>query len=162
MDLFEVNAVNHGCPQTRERALMFGNRFNRLAEFPQPSHGPGLLPYRILRDALEGLVDPHPVVLDFTSRRKRYLALVPEGGNWRDLPEHLAREAMGRAYRGKGGQAGFYHRLAWEQPCPAVTTAPNQAMTCLCHPDETRALSLAECARVQGVSGRLAVRRFGA
>jgi DNA (cytosine-5)-methyltransferase 1 len=31
-----------------------------------------------------------------------------------------------------------------------VTTPPNQAKTCLCHPHETRALRLAEFAAVQG------------
>jgi DNA (cytosine-5)-methyltransferase 1 len=120
-----------------------------VARFPPPTHGPGLLPYRTLRDALRGFQDPRPEVIDFTRRRKRYLAMVPPGGNWRDLPEDPAREAMGRAYGGKGGQAGFYRRLAWDEPCPAVTTAPNQIMTSMCHPDETRALSLAECAAVQ-------------
>lgn len=32
MDCFEVNAVNYGSPQLRERAMLVGNRFNRLAE----------------------------------------------------------------------------------------------------------------------------------
>lgn len=149
VDLYKVNAVNHGVPQVRSRVFLFGNRLDRVARFPPPTHGPRLLPYRTLRDALRGFQDPRPEVIDFTRRRKRYLALVPPGGNWRDLPEEIAREAMGKAHQGKGGQAGFYRRLAWDEPCPTVLAAPNQIMTSMCHPDETRALSLAECAAVQ-------------
>ncbi len=36
IDCFEVNAVNYGAPQLRERALFIGNRLNRLVEFPEP------------------------------------------------------------------------------------------------------------------------------
>ena len=39
IDAFEVNAVNYGAPQLRERAIFVGNRFNRLVEFPAPTHG---------------------------------------------------------------------------------------------------------------------------
>lgn len=39
MDCFEVNAVNYGAPQLRERALFIGNRFNAEVDFPDPTHG---------------------------------------------------------------------------------------------------------------------------
>ncbi len=38
MDCFEVNAVNYGAPQLRERALFIGNRFNSRVDFPDPTH----------------------------------------------------------------------------------------------------------------------------
>ena len=40
MDCFEVNAVNAGAPQLRERALFIGNRYNAVVDFPDPMHGP--------------------------------------------------------------------------------------------------------------------------
>jgi DNA (cytosine-5)-methyltransferase 1 len=40
MDCFEVNAVNYGAPQLRERALFIGNRYNAVVDFPNPTHGP--------------------------------------------------------------------------------------------------------------------------
>jgi DNA (cytosine-5)-methyltransferase 1 len=40
VDLFEVNAVNYGAPQLRERVLFFGNRMSQTLEFPNPTHGP--------------------------------------------------------------------------------------------------------------------------
>ena len=34
MDVFEVNAVNYGAPQIRERVLFIGNRYNAQVDFP--------------------------------------------------------------------------------------------------------------------------------
>jgi DNA (cytosine-5)-methyltransferase 1 len=164
IDCFEVNAVNYGAPQLRERALFFGNRFNRLIEFPEPTHGEvrepqrtlfdgpqvgDLKPFRTLREALEGLIETKPVIMDFSPRKKRYLSMVPEGSNWRSLPPEVARESMGKAYFAKGGRSGWWRRLTFDLPCPTVVTMPNHAGTALCHPIETRALTLRECARVQ-------------
>lgn len=161
LDCFEVNAVNYGAPQLRERALFIGNRFDRLVDFPEPTHcatplaqktlfeAATLSPFRTLRDALEGLDDPKPVILDFSPRKKRFLALVPPGGNWRSLPEAVARESMGNAFHAKGGRSGWWRRLTFDLPCPTIVTMPNHAGTSLCHPTETRALTLRECARVQ-------------
>lgn len=161
LDCFEVNAVNYGTPQLRERAILIGNRFNRVVEFPDPTHGRAegqqpslfdvepLLPYRTLRDALDGLHESDPVVLDFSPRKKRYLEMVPPGGNWRALPAHIAKESMGKAFTAKGGRSGWWRRLSFDLPCPTIVTMPNHASTSLCHPTETRALSLRECARVQ-------------
>ena len=39
LDIFEVNAVNYGAPQLRERALFIGNRYGEIVEFPEPTHG---------------------------------------------------------------------------------------------------------------------------
>jgi DNA (cytosine-5)-methyltransferase 1 len=151
LDSFEVNAVNYGAPQLRERMLLFGNRVSAEARFPEMTHGGGpLLPYATLREALEGLDDPEPVLLDFSPRKKEYLELVPPGGNWRALPEKLQRESMGRAFDAKGGRSGWWRRLSWDLPSPTIMTMPNHASSSLCHPDEVRALSLKECARVQG------------
>jgi DNA (cytosine-5)-methyltransferase 1 len=152
LDSFEVNAVNYGAPQLRERMLLFGNRLGKQVDFPRPTHGPveGLQPYATLRDALEGLDDPEPILLDFSPRKKEYLRLVPPGGNWRALPEDLQRESMGRAFFAKGGRSGWWRRLSWDLPSPTVMTMPNHASSSLCHPDEVRVLSLRECARIQG------------
>lgn len=163
IDCFEVNAVNYGAPQLRERALFVGNRFNRLVEFPEPTHGiqpedtltlfnqnaGSLNGFKTMGEALQELTDPDPVILDFSPRKKRYLAMVPPGGNWRCLPDEVAREAMGKAYFAKGGRSGWWRRLSFDLPSPTIITMPNHAGTALCHPTEVRALSLRECARIQ-------------
>lgn len=152
MDAFEVNAVNYGAPQLRERVIFIGNRFNRRTEFPDPTHGPpgsSLRPWRTLRDAIGGLNDPGSVTMDFSPRKKRYLSMVPEGSNWRSLPKELQQESMGRAWHAKGGRSGWWRRLSFDLPCPTLVTMPNHASTSLCHPREVRALSLREYALIQ-------------
>ena len=165
MDCFEVNSVNYGAPQIRERAIFVGNRFNAMVDFPNPTHGParetdgtfdGLLfglpeakPWRTLRDAIGDLTEDDPIVLDFSPRKKNFLDMVPPGSNWRGLPEAIQRESMGAAWHAKGGRSGWWRRLTMDLPSPTLVTMPNHASTSLCHPTETRALSLREYARIQ-------------
>jgi DNA (cytosine-5)-methyltransferase 1 len=164
MDCFEVNAVNYGAPQLRERALFIGNRFNVVVNFPDPTHGPShlpkgqtslfdaarpLQPWRTLRDAIGHLNDSGEVIMDFSPRKKSFLSLVPPGSNWRSLPVELQQESMGSAWHAKGGRSGWWRRLNFDLPCPTLVTMPNHASTSLCHPTEVRALSLKEYALIQ-------------
>ena len=163
MDCFEVNAVNYGAPQLRERALFIGNRFNAVVNFPEPTHGPagepcaqqslfadgGLLPWSTLGDAIGDLRESDPVLMDFSPRKRGYLSLIPPGANWRSLPVEVQKESMGKAWFAKGGRSGWWRRLGFDLPCPTLVTMPNHASTSLCHPTEVRALTLREYARVQ-------------
>lgn len=166
LDIFEVNSVNYGAPQIRERVLFVGNRYNIQVEFPAPTHGqtkvadqnvsqrtlfdsPKMQPWKTLGDAISDLQETNPTVLDFSPRKKRYLELVPPGSNWRSLPEELQKESMGKAWHAKGGRSGWWRRLTLNLPCPTLVTMPNHASTSLCHPTETRALSIREYARIQ-------------
>lgn len=162
MDCFEVNAVNYGAPQLRERAIFIGNRYGREVDFLQPTHGielpaasdlfetkRSLKPWRTLRDAIGELNDPGAVTMDFSPRKKNYLAMIPEGSNWRSLPVDLQKESMGKAWFAKGGRSGWWRRLTFDLPCPTLVTMPNHASTSLCHPTEVRALTLREYARIQ-------------
>lgn len=166
MDCFEVNAVNYGAPQLRERALFIGNRFNEEIDFPNPTHGlankrsrqielfPSVAitrqPWSTLGDAIRGMQEANPVIMDFSPRKKKYLSLIPPGGNWRHLPEELQRESMGKAFFAKGGRSGWWRRLSYDLPCPTLVTMPNHASTALCHPEEVRALTIREYCRIQG------------
>lgn len=161
MDCFEVNAVNYGAPQLRERALFIGNRLNYQVDFPEPTHGysnassdlfkdvKSLLPWRTLGDAIGDMTDPGDVIMDFSPRKKQFLSLVPSGANWRSLPVEVQQDSMGRAWHAKGGRSGWWRRLSFDLPCPTLVTMPNHASTSLCHPTEVRALSLREYARIQ-------------
>lgn len=165
MDCFEVNAVNYGAPQIRERVIFIGNRYNLTSNFPDPTHGapesnskehrsmfegaPSIRPWSTLRTAIGSIHDPTPELLDFSPRKKEYLNLVPAGSNWRSLPEPLQKESMGKAWHAKGGRSGWWRRLTFDLPCPTLVTMPNHASTSLCHPTQTRALSLREYACIQ-------------
>lgn len=167
MDCFEVNAVNYGAPQLRERALFIGNRYNAQVDFPNPTHGnpqtgqepqtglfeendsAKLLPWSTLGDAIGHLKDVGETIMDFSPRKKSFLALVPPGSNWRSLPVEVQKESMGKAWHAKGGRSGWWRRLSFDLPCPTLVTMPNHASTSLCHPTEVRALSLKEYALIQ-------------
>ncbi len=164
MDCFEVNAVNYGAPQLRERALFVGNRYSSIVDFPNPTHGrsdwqgttpdlfnarESLQPWQTLGDAIGDLNDPGPFIMDFSPRKKKYLSMVPPGSNWRSLPVEIQQESMGRAWHAKGGRSGWWRRLSFDLPCPTLVTMPNHAGTSLCHPTEVRALSLLEYALIQ-------------
>lgn len=163
LDIFEVNAVNYGAPQLRERALFIGNKFGKGVDFPGPTHSapsqlslqqdllnqPAFKPWRTLGEALAGLQETKPEIMDFSPRKKKYLSMVPEGSNWRSLPLEIQQESMGKAWHAKGGRSGWWRRLTAELPSPTLVTMPNHASTSLCHPKETRALSVREYARIQ-------------
>jgi DNA (cytosine-5)-methyltransferase 1 len=152
LDCFEVNAVNYGAPQLRERVLMFGNRYRSTVDFPDPTHGtaPGLKPWATLGDAIRDVKEQGDVILDFSPRKKRYLSMVPPGSNWRSLPVAIQKESMGKAWQAKGGRSGWWRRLSYDLPSPTLVTMPNHASTALCHPEQVRALTLREYACIQG------------
>jgi len=56
---------------------------------------------------------------------------------------------MGGAWEADGGRVGFFRRLTWEKPSPTLPTSPIQKSTSLCHPDQTRPLSVQEYAAIQ-------------
>jgi len=164
LDIFEVNSVNYGAPQIRERVLFIGNRFGAQVAFPDPTHGPvsdalveedlfskplQLKPWKTLGDVISDLDESNPEMMDFSPRKKGFLSLVPEGSNWRSLPEEIQKESMGKAWHAKGGRSGWWRRLTMELPCPTLVTMPNHSSTSLCHPVHTRALSVREYARIQ-------------
>lgn len=148
-----LNAADFGVPQARERLVFLGTRFGERISMPKPTHDRttenGLPTWRTLGSALEGLDDLEPEFTKLCSSKAKYLAKVPEGGNWRSLPEELKSEALGRAFHSWGGRSGFFRRLSFDRPSPALTTRPDSKATSLCHPTELRPLSIREYARVQ-------------
>ena len=152
--VFDVlNAADYGTPQTRQRLLLLGSREGEALQMPVPTHAAGgeggRLGWRTLRDAAGDLGETSPEFYTFCPSKEKYLKQVPEGGNWRDLPENVRKEALGRAFDSWGGRSGFFRRLAWDRPSPALTTRPDSKATSLCHPTELRPLSVREYARVQ-------------
>lgn len=148
-----LDAVNYGVPQFRERFVLIGSRDNEDIFLPIPSHfqkhqNPN---YRwvTVGQVIRDLEDADDECAKLGKERKDYLHLIPEGGNWRDLPAELIPEAMGGAYKSGGGKVGFYRRLSYSQPAPTITTSPAQKATMLCHPKKDRPLSVKEYARIQ-------------
>lgn len=148
-----LDAVNYGVPQFRERFVMIGSRDNENIFLPAPTHfhihQNKEYRWKTLGETIANLEFDVGECASFGATRIKYLRMVPEGGNWRDLPEDVVREAMGGAYSSGGGKVGFYRRLSYSQPSPTLTTSPIQKATMLCHPRQDRPLSVAEYARIQ-------------
>ncbi|MFM0301434.1 DNA cytosine methyltransferase [Paraburkholderia sediminicola] len=148
-----LDSADYGAPQHRLRFVMVGSRDRPAPKLPKATHGlegTDLQSFQTVRDAIWHLrADPGPGSL-YTDAVRRFFALVPEGKNWRALPEALKREAMGGSYEAGGGKTGFYRRLAWDRPAPTITGRANRKGSALCHPEEVRPLSTLECAAIQG------------
>ncbi len=148
-----LDAVNYGVPQFRERFVLIGSRDFEDIFLPVPTHfqmhqNPEYR-WRTVGDAIRDIEDDAGECAKLSQEREKYLRMVPEGGNWRDLPKDVVRDAMGGAYESGGGKVGFYRRLSYAQPSPTITTSPAQKATMLCHPKKDRPLSVKEYARIQ-------------
>ncbi|MCH4053915.1 MAG: DNA cytosine methyltransferase [Atopobiaceae bacterium] len=152
---FELyNAANFGAPQIRERVILIAKKdsvpVNHL--MPTNSNDPkwGLPAWRTFGEAVAGLDVTNCHHSEFPENRLKYLRLISAGQYWKDLPEDVQEEAMGKSYQLPGGKTGFYRRIRFDRPCPTLVTSPTMPATYLCHPIEDRPLSVEEYRRVQG------------
>lgn len=155
-DYDTVDAKRFGVPQTRRRFLLIASRTSSV-QLPAPSHGPGLLPYRTVRDAIR-----HYPPLQAGHRSKKFvnhqaanlsqvnlrrLKRTPSNGGGRtDWPKSLELEC----HKDTRGHEDVYGRMQWNSPAPTLT--------CRCysisngrygHPTQHRAISFREAASLQ-------------
>lgn len=152
--IFDVlNARDYGVPQSRERVVIIGSREGKALAMPNATHAEtadhGLLQWSDVHSAFIGLNEVSHQGLKFSPEVISYLRDIPPGGNWRNLPLEQQKRALGGAFVSWGGRSGFYRRLAWDRPSPALTTSPISKATLLAHPVENRPLSVLEYARIQ-------------
>jgi len=147
------NTANFGVPQTRERIIFFASREGEEVPFLIPTHDEfargGLKRWRSLRDVTVNLDRGKVEAASFPEKRLKFYRMLSEGQNWRDLPEKVQKQAMGKSFFSGGGKTGFYRRLAWDKPSPTLVTSPTMPATDLCHPEELRPLSVQEYAAIQ-------------
>lgn len=148
-----MRAIQYDVPQKRERLILIAIR-NDIAPFADFRWPDVCKAVRTLRDAFcaGSLFDtdvPPSQGQKYPESKQNVMSLVPEGGDWRDLPEDIARDYMKGSYGLGGGKTGMARRLAMDEPSLTLTCAPAQKQTERCHPSETRPLTVRECARIQ-------------
>lgn len=148
------NAANFGSPQIRERVVLIGKLGDQKVAYLEPTNSMdesfGLPPWKTFGEVVEDLQGSEMHFTSFPDKRLKYFKMLKEGQYWKDLPEELQPEAMGKSYALSGGKTGFYRRLAFDRPCPTLVTTPTMPATDLCHPVENRPISVEEYKRVQG------------
>ena len=139
-----LNAMNYNVPQKRERVIIIGTRKDIDIEFkwPIPSNE-----IKTIRNIFEHC--PPSLGISYSDKKAKVMKLVPEGGNWRDLPIEIQKEYMGKAFYSEGGKTGIAKRLDRNKPSPTILCSPCQKQTERCHPIETRPINIRESARIQ-------------
>lgn len=125
-----LRAIMYQVPQKRERLILIAirNDIAKRVEFHWPT------PYHevlTLRDALyQSVIFDSDVPVSegalYPEKKKRVLAMVPQGGDWRNLPEDVAKDYMGGSWLLGGGKTGMARRLSLDEPSLTLTCSPCQ------------------------------------
>ncbi len=138
------NFAEYGVPQLRERVLIVGirNDIPYVFKKPKPSHYPGS--YVTAGEALKDVeqVAHNNEHLNIKDRTKMIISLIPEGGNFTDIPKDSP-------YYVKGMISHVYRRLHQDKPSTTII-AGGGGGTWGYHFEEPRPLTNRERARLFG------------
>uniref|UniRef100_UPI002ED9530E DNA cytosine methyltransferase n=1 Tax=Devosia faecipullorum TaxID=2755039 RepID=UPI002ED9530E len=82
-----LKAEEYGVPQERRRIVFIANRIGAPIEFPRPTHGPGLLPYVTIWDAISDL----PVLVNGDTAGADFYATLPVNAYQAELRADVER-----------------------------------------------------------------------
>jgi DNA (cytosine-5)-methyltransferase 1 len=173
-----LKAEEYGVPQERRRVVFVGNRIGAPIRHPEPTHGEGLTPYTTIKDAIGDLaplengqdLGPTPYVCSPSGEFQRFvraksrkvknhsaprlgkvnierLRHIKPGGSWRDIPFELLPAGMKRAKR--SDHTKRYGRMTWDGLSCTVLTKCDIHWGAYIHPEQDRAVSVREAARLQ-------------
>jgi len=169
-----MDAANFGAPQYRKRTIVIGYKKNLEFKFPVATHTQKKTLFTekfiTLRDAISdlpelGVNDSKDSYLDIKSdyqksirkgqnfltehnssnygeKMQKIMSLIPKNGTVKDLP---------KALQPKSFFGNTYARLDFDKPAPTITRNFGTPSSSRCiHPEQNRALSTREGARIQG------------
>lgn len=173
-----LKAEEYGVPQERRRVVFIGNRVGAPVRHPAPSHGDGLEPFTSIQEAIGDLAPLEngqdlgtvPYVAAPKGSFRRFvrgnrtivnnhsapklgklnverLAHIQPGGSWRDIPFDLLPAGMKRAKR--SDHTKRYGRMTWDGLACTVLTKCDIHWGAYIHPEQDRAISVREAARLQ-------------
>ena len=141
------NFADYGVPEFRERVLIVGIRSDTGFDFhhPRPTHGvgEGLIPYVTVGEAFQGVEDVpyNNEHLNIKARTAHVISLIPEGGNFTDIP-------VDSPYYVHGMISHVYRRIHRNEPSKTII-AQGGGGTWGYHYPENRPLTNRERARIQ-------------
>ncbi len=173
-----LRAEEYGVPQERRRLVFIGNRIGAPIEFPKPTHGPGLLPFVTIQDAISDL----PKLINGEERgfvnygsegRSSYQIELRSGSN--GVSNHAAAKLskvnldrlkhipQGGSWRDipidllpegmkrakRSDHTKRYGRLRWDGLASTILTKCDPHWGAYFHPDQDRTLTVREAARLQ-------------
>lgn len=173
-----LRAEDYGVPQERRRVVFIGNRIGAPIRHPEPTHGEGLQPFTTILDAIGdlpplengenrgpiGYAEPANGAFQTFVRGKQRnvtnhsapklgrvnverMAHIPPGGSWRNIPFDLLPAGMKRAKR--SDHTKRYGRMTWDGLSCTVLTKCDVHWGAYIHPEQDRAISVREAARLQ-------------
>lgn len=163
-------ANEYGVPQKRYRCFIVGNRLGVDFEFPEP-HGTTVTVQEAFADlpVLKNgeMVDEADYTIPFAKAseyaqkmregskkaKQNFVSLnndlvierykhIPQGGNWRDIPDELMANYADKSRC----HSGIYKRLRADSPSVVIS---NYRKSMIIHPTQDRGLSVREAARLQ-------------
>ena len=156
-----VHAEDYGVPQRRKRLVLIASKLGKLT-YPEKRYGskPGLIPFRTVRDAIGN--NQYPILKHgeeckdkkFPNHRSAALSdlnlariqCIKEGQGRKDWPKELMLEC----HKKHEGHSDVYGRLEWDKPSVTLTTkCTNISNGRYGHPEQDRALSVREAAKLQ-------------
>lgn len=148
-----LKAIMYQVPQKRERLILIAirNDISHDVTFHWPSPYSEVLTLRdaLFRSKIYDTDVPSSEGVVYPPKKREVLSLVPQGGDWRSLPEDVAKIYLGGSWVLGGGKTGMARRLSLDEPSLTLTCSPCQKQTERCHPTETRPLTIREYARIQ-------------
>ncbi len=163
-------ASDYGVPQKRYRFFLVGNRDNIPFEFPHRK-GSTITVHDAISDlpilSNGQMIDTAPYTIPYekastyaqlmrqnsTESHQNFVSLnndlvierykyIPQGGNWRDIPDFLMQNYADKSRC----HSGIYKRLRDDAPSVVIS---NYRKSMLIHPTQDRGLSVREAARLQ-------------
>lgn len=149
VDAWVMDASNFGAPQNRQRSFTVASRIGLPS---RPDAGNCRTTVRAALAPPLDVGDPMHVWPEPTGLASRRIALVPEGGDKRDIIA-MAPELCPPSWTRMGCQAtDAWGRMEWDAPANTLRCCfQNPSKGRYLHPSEDRVISLREGARLQGV-----------